>query len=45
MFQSPQEAANAEWAKLGEKYGFDYMSVSPCPGKDQQWISAEFETK
>ena len=26
---SPQENANAAWRKLGEKMGFDHMSVTP----------------
>lgn len=35
MPQSPQEVANREWKKLGDKMGFDYMSVSPGPNKLQ----------
>lgn len=30
---NPQEAANAFWRKLGERYGFDPMSVQP-KGRD-----------
>ena len=37
---SRQENANAAWAKLGEKYGFDPMSVRPN-GKGDRFFSAE----
>lgn len=33
MPPSVQEKANAEWEKLGEEMGFDYMTVEPIPGK------------
>lgn len=28
----PQENANAAWKKLGEKMGFDYLTVQPTAG-------------
>jgi hypothetical protein len=37
---SPQENANRAWQKLGEKYGFDYQTVKPIPGKGQRFFSA-----
>ena len=35
---SPQENANAAWARLGEKMGFDHMTVRP--GNSQRKFSA-----
>jgi len=37
---SPQENANRAWRKLGEKYGFDFMTVRPIQGKGQRFFSA-----
>ena len=36
---SVQENANAAWERLGEKYGFDHMSVRPN-GKGDRFFSA-----
>ena len=36
---SPQENANRAWERLGEKSGFDYMTVEPS-GKGQRCFSA-----
>lgn len=30
--RSPQENANRAWEKLGEKLGFEHMTVRPAPG-------------
>jgi len=40
MFDSPQENANRAWARLGEKMGFDSMSVRPISGKGQRFFTA-----
>ena len=37
---SPQENANRAWQKLGDKYGFDYMTVRPIQGKGTRFFSA-----
>ena len=37
---SPQENANAAWARLGAKMGFDHMTVQPSPGKGNRFFSA-----
>lgn len=37
---SPQESANRAWKRLGEKIGFDHMTVQPC-GADQLVFTAE----
>ena len=39
MPQSAQEAANAAWAELGNRMGFDPMSVRPN-GKGDRFFSA-----
>ena len=39
MFNSPQENANHAWKLLGEKLGFDHMSVKPT-GKGDKFFSA-----
>lgn len=31
MFGTPQDNANAAWGRLGERMGFDGMSVEPSP--------------
>ena len=38
-FSTPQENANAAWARLGEKMGFDSMSVRPSD-KGQRFFTA-----
>lgn len=37
---SPQENANNAWRKLGEKMGFDHMTVQPIAGKGNRFFSA-----
>ena len=37
---SPQENANNAWARLGEKLGFDGMTVRPIQGKGQRFFTA-----
>lgn len=37
---SPQENANIAWKELGNKYGFDYMTVRPVHGKGQRFFTA-----
>lgn len=37
---SPQECANAAWASLGEKMGFDSMGVEPIRGKSTRFFTA-----
>lgn len=37
---SPQENANRAWAKLGEKMGFDHLTVEPIPGKGHRFFTA-----
>lgn len=39
-FPSPQENANAAWKRLGEKLGFDSMTVRAAPGKGQRFFTA-----
>ena len=41
---SPQENANRAWAALGEKMGFDYMTVQPGNG-DRLFSAVPSETK
>lgn len=41
MPPSVQEVANNEWKKLGDKLGFDYMSVKPGPSKLQFYADAK----
>lgn len=36
----PQENANRAWQSLGEKMGFDYMTVRPIQGKGIMFFSA-----
>ena len=38
--RSQQENANAAWARLGAKMGFDPMSVRPCDGKGCRFFTA-----
>lgn len=37
---SPQENANRAWKELGEKMGFDYMTVRPIQDKGSRFFSA-----
>lgn len=37
---SRQENANRAWAVLGDRMGFDPMSVRPVPGKGNRFFSA-----
>ena len=37
---SPQENANRAWRLLGEKMGFDSMTVRPTEGKGDRFFSA-----
>jgi hypothetical protein len=37
---SQQENANAAWAALGNKYGFDSMTVRPIAGKGDRFFTA-----
>lgn len=41
MFGTPQENANRAWQRLGEKLGFQHMTVQPIAGKDHRFFSAE----
>ena len=43
--RSPQENANAAWARLGRVMGFKPMTVRPAPGKGPRFFMAEPETK
>ena len=36
----PQKNANRAWQRLGEKMGFNYMTVRPIDGKGQRFFSA-----
>ena len=38
--RSQQENANAAWAALGAKMGFDSTTVQPIPGKGSRFFSA-----
>jgi glucuronate isomerase len=38
--RSPQENANAAWADLGRRMGFDHMSARPIAGKGTRFFSA-----
>lgn len=40
MPDSPQENANRAWQRLGEKMGFDSMSVQPIAGKGTRFFTA-----
>lgn len=37
---SPQENANRAWGQLGEKMGFDSMTVQPISGKGSRFFTA-----
>ena len=40
MFDSPQENANRAWKALGEKMGFDHMTVRAVAGKGDRFFTA-----
>lgn len=40
MFDTPQENANRAWQRLGERLGFDHMTVRPIAGTGQRFFSA-----
>ena len=40
MGGTPQENANRAWQHLGEKLGFDFMTVEPVSGKGQRHFTA-----
>jgi len=42
---SPQENANAAWAKLGKKMGFDSITVRPDPRGDKYFTAVPIETE
>ena len=39
--RSPQENANAAWAKLGNELGFNYTTVNPVTGRGPTFFTAE----
>ena len=39
--RSQQENANAAWEYLGNKLGFDFMTVEPVPDKGVRFFTAE----
>ncbi len=41
LCSTPQENANHAWEKLGEKMGFNSMTVSPVSGKSTRFFTAE----
>ena len=41
MPRSPQERANDAWKVLGDKLGFDYMTVEPMGSNDGRDFTAE----
>ncbi len=40
LFGTPQENANRAWQSLGQKMGFDHMTVKPIQGADTRFFSA-----
>lgn len=38
--RTPQENANAAWAELGQRMGFDHMTVSPVEGRGYRFFTA-----
>lgn len=40
MVATPQENANRAWVRLGDKMGFDPMTVEPVKGKSQVFFMA-----
>lgn len=41
LYDSPQENANRAWRTLGEKMGFNGMTVRPIKGKGMRFFTAE----
>ncbi len=41
LFGTPQENANRAWARLGEKMGFEPMTVKPVSSKGDKFFTAE----
>jgi hypothetical protein len=41
MHDSPQENANCAWQRLGDKLGFDHMTVRPVSGKGTDYFTAD----
>ena len=41
MFNTSQENANHAWAMLGEKMGFDHMTVRPAGSDGMRFFTAE----
>lgn len=39
--RSPQQNANAAWASLGARMGFDWETVKPVDGKEPRYFTAE----
>lgn len=39
--RSQQENANSAWKRLGEKMGFDHMTVMPAKGRGELFFTAE----
>lgn len=39
--RSPQENANDAWKELGQRLGFDHMTVRPIAGKSMLCFTAE----
>jgi hypothetical protein len=37
---SPQENANRAWQALGQKMGFDYLTVEPIAGQGNRFFTA-----
>lgn len=44
MPRSPQERANDAWRELGERMGFEYMTVLPIDGESPRFFTAESTT-
>lgn len=43
--RSPQENANTAWCALGEKLGFDGMTVQPISSKGNRFFTADSTEK
>lgn len=41
MYNSPQENANAAWVELGDRMGFDGMTVQPAGRGGMRFFTAE----
>lgn len=42
---TPQERANAAWAELGSRMGFDHMTVQPTSNGDRFFTAVPLETE